>query len=349
MNKYLKSLNETTRRYFGILSEDFPEFLLDYIYTPEMQRISKISMSCGMDYTDLYRTAFFYSNLEHSVGVALIILHFTRDKKQTLAELFHDISNPAFKHCIDFLNGDPEKQESIEEYTTDILESSKEISRLLKRDKIKLEDVSDYKIYPIADNELPKLSADRLEYSFSTGFVQKPVWTLEEVGQVYNDIAIFKNEKGIDEVGFKSIKKAELFIDKVSQLWAIWKSNRNKIMMETYAEIFRLLGEQDLLKKEELYFLSEEEIIDKIKNCGVLKIEKAFENFSKANKILESEDPIPNKYCKSLKTKLRYIIPLVNYNGKISRVTDVSPKANKKIKNFLNYKTKKYVALDFEI
>ena len=43
-----------------------------------------------------------YSILEHSVGVALITWHFTRDKKQTLAALFHDISSPAFKHWPNF-------------------------------------------------------------------------------------------------------------------------------------------------------------------------------------------------------------------------------------------------------
>lgn len=54
--------------------------------------------------------------------------------------------SPTFKHCIDFLNGDAETQESTEQQP--------------------LEVISNYKIYPIADNETPKLSADRLEYTF---------------------------------------------------------------------------------------------------------------------------------------------------------------------------------------
>ena len=68
---------------------------------------------------------FFYSNLEHSIGVALIVWNFTKDKKQTLAGLFHDISTPVFKHCIDFLNGDYETQESTEELTTYMIKNSK--------------------------------------------------------------------------------------------------------------------------------------------------------------------------------------------------------------------------------
>lgn len=47
MNNYIESLNETVREYYSILSDEIPEFLYDYINTPEMQRIGKISISCG--------------------------------------------------------------------------------------------------------------------------------------------------------------------------------------------------------------------------------------------------------------------------------------------------------------
>ena len=76
--------------------------------------------------------------MDHSVGVALIIWNFTKDKKQTLAGLFHDIATPIFKHCIDFMNGDYETQESTEELTTCIIKNSKEIMALLERDNIYL-------------------------------------------------------------------------------------------------------------------------------------------------------------------------------------------------------------------
>ena len=38
MNTYLDTLNEEVRKYFKILSKEFPEFLNDYINTPEMQK-----------------------------------------------------------------------------------------------------------------------------------------------------------------------------------------------------------------------------------------------------------------------------------------------------------------------
>ena len=51
MNNYLENLDEEVREYFKILSPEFPEWLIEYIETPEMKRIHGISMNCGTDYS----------------------------------------------------------------------------------------------------------------------------------------------------------------------------------------------------------------------------------------------------------------------------------------------------------
>ena len=163
MTNYLENLNPTLKEYFSILSEDFPEFLFDYINTDVMLRQDKISISCGTYYSKMFDIKFWYSSLDHSIAVALIIWHFTNDKKQTLAGLFHDIATPCFKHCIDFLNNDSENQEFTENLTRSLILNSNEIMELLKKDNIDIDEIADYHIYPICDNDTPMLSADRLE------------------------------------------------------------------------------------------------------------------------------------------------------------------------------------------
>ena len=59
--------------YFKILSPEFPSWLYDYINTKEMLRQQYISVTCGTIYSDLFESDFFYSNLDHSVGVALVV------------------------------------------------------------------------------------------------------------------------------------------------------------------------------------------------------------------------------------------------------------------------------------
>lgn len=74
-----------------------------------MLKQSKISVSCGTIYSKMYKQMW-YSSLDHSIAVALIIWHFTKDRKQTLSGLFHDIATPVFKHSIDFMNKDYENK-----------------------------------------------------------------------------------------------------------------------------------------------------------------------------------------------------------------------------------------------
>lgn len=345
---YLNNLNNEVREYFKILSHDFPEWLLDYIDTPEMERISKISLSCGTDYTKVFNPTYFYSNLDHSVGVALIIWNFTKNKKQTLAGLFHDIATPVFKHVIDFLNNDHEKQESIEERTTEIIKNSKEIMSLLKRDGIKLEEVNDYKKYPVADNETPKLSADRFEYTFSSGLVFHRVWNLEDIRECYNNISVLTNEVGISELGFNDLKIGEKYISIISNLWPVWISNADKSVMQYLADTIKVMVNKKYLTIDDLYKYSEQEIIERILKCEDKYISESFIKFQNMTEVHDSDVEIKDKYCVSIKAKRRYINPIVKTNNKKDRIYNLSNKAKNDIDNYLKYETAKFAYFDFD-
>ena len=92
MSNYLNKINPIIKDYYKILSEDFPEFLYEYIETPRMQKQDRISCSCGTYYSKMYNIDLWYSSLEHSIAVALVIWHFTHDKKQTLSNFIWIIS-----------------------------------------------------------------------------------------------------------------------------------------------------------------------------------------------------------------------------------------------------------------
>jgi len=346
----LKSDKDFTDKYFRILSPVFPDFLNDYIETPALQRLKPNSISCGCNYTDMFDLKFKYSNLSHSIGVALIIWHFTGSKTQTLAGLFHDLANPSFKHCIDFMNGDHEKQTSIDERQEELLLASTEIQKLLKRDDVKTEDVVDYQLYPIADNETPQLSSDRLEYTLSNGYFWKPVWDFEDISEIYNDLTILKNENGVDELGFKSLKIAEKFIDGASQLWPLWIDEKDRATMQFIADTVAKVNKLGLISIDDLYEKSEDDLIKVIKSCGVRKIEKDFEIFQ--NLLPEnchgSETEVKDKYCRQIKAKRRYIIPLVKTKNGAKRIIDLSLEAKQQIDAYLNKEYAKYIYLDID-
>lgn len=346
----IKSLNDEMKQYLQILSPKFPEWLLEYIETPEMQRLDGIGRSCGTAYTKVYNDLYFVSTLSHSVGVALIIWHFTGDKKQTLAGLFHDIATPTFQHCIDFMNGDSEHQESTEERTEQTIRNSEKIMSLLNRDNIKVEEVSDYHIYPIADNDTPRLSADRFEYTFSGGLCQLKVFTLDEIKQYYNNIVVVKNEDGLDELAFKDADVCEKYINQIRVLWPRWVEDEDRLCMQFIADIMKSMSVKNYLTLDDMYKYSEADVINLIHTSGDTYLEKAFDNYCNATRdtVYKGDSPNENIYCTSTKGKMRYVNPLVADNSETARIADISASAKKDINAFLGMEMHQYVGFNFK-
>ena len=338
--KYIDSVDKRVLDYFNVLEPNFPEWLNDYIETKELLKQRYISVTCGKIYSNLFEIDFFFSSLDHSVAVALIVWHFTHDKKQTLSGLFHDIATPVFKHCVDFLNGDYMTQESTEDLTSKIISSSKEIMDLLKRDNIKLEEVDDYHIYPVADNDTPKLSADRFEYSLSNALLTYKLSNIDDIKKIYNDVILDKDEEGTLELSFKSKATALEFVKITSKLSIIYRDDKTRYSMQLIADIIKKLNEDKLITKEDLYNKKESEIIEIIENS---KYKDIFNIWKNAKNVKVSKEKPETVYFVHHGAKIRYIDPLVNKK----RISSISEEAKEEIDKNLSYDMNNYVYLDF--
>jgi len=336
---YLDKLDIRTKEYFKVLEPNFPEWLIDYINTSEMLKQQYISVTCGTIYSDLFLGNYFFSSLEHGIAVALIIWHFTHDKKQTLAGLFHDIATPVFKHCIDFLDGDYMMQESTEDLTRKIILDSNEIMNLLKRDNILLEEVDDYHKYPIADNDTPKLSADRLEYSLSNALFTYNLLDLDEIKEIYDDIVVGYDENNLDELSFKTKKVARKFVKVTSKLSIIYREDKTRYSMQFLADIIKGLCEDNKITREDLYKLKESEVIKIIENS---KYKDVYNIWKRCKKVKVSTLKPEDVYYVKCVVKVRYINPLVN--GK--RIYDICKIAKGMIDKNLLYDMSKYIYID---
>ena len=338
---YLENVDKRIIEYFNILEPEFPGWLNDFINTKELLSQRYISITCGTIYSNLFESDFFFSSLDHSVAVALIIWHFTHDKKQTLSGLFHDIATPAFKHCVDFLNGDYMTQESTEDLTTEIIKKSSEIVKLLERDNIKISEIDDYHIYPIADNDTPRLSADRLEYSLSNALFTYKLLDIESIKEIYNDIEIQKNEENELELAFKIKKIARKFVKVTSRLSIIYREDRTRYSMQFIADILKQLSNENKISKQDLYNLKESEVIDIIESS---KYNAIFNIWKNATKVKTSKEEPKDVYYVHHGAKIRYIDPLVN-GERISKICKI---AKSMINKNLSYDMNNYVYLDFK-
>ena len=358
-------------QYFEILCprEDYPPFLDRYIQLPIMQRLAGVGLLCGTDWTPLYKNRFYYSRLDHSKGVALIVWHFTHDKAQTIAGLLHDISTPVFSHVSDFRKGDALTQTATEEPTARIIRGDEALGRLLVEDRLNPEQVEDYHIYPIADNEIPQLSADRLEYMFPSGMALDGSWTMDEIRRCYNNLVILKNEDGVDELGFKSVEVAELYCEHFCMIGHILQLNENKLTLHMLGQIMNMAEKAGVVSESDFMTLSEKDVmgkLDRVVECpqsGPIEttiLARMYKTFRTMTNIEHTNQPLPEDqyFCVNLKVKQRYINPLVvvapnstvvsirpsDYSTtvKAMRLSEVSKKAHRIIKDFKAYSDTPY-------
>ena len=287
---YYDDISKEIKKYFSVLQFEYPEWLQKYINTKEMLHQKYISVTCGTIYSNLFESNFFFSSLDHSIAVALIIWHFTHDKKQTLAGLFHDIATPD----------------------------------------------------PIADNDTPKLSADRLEYSLSNALFTYNLLNLEDIKEIYNDIEIQQNEENEPELGFKTKKIARKFVSITSKLSIIYREDRTRYSMQFIADVLKKLISENKLSIEDLYVLKESQIISIIENS---KYKNVFAIWKNAKKVKVSKDMPKNVYFVNHGAKVRYINPL--FNGE--RMSNACKIAKKMIDKNLSYDMNNYIYLDFKL
>ncbi|MCL1835566.1 MAG: hypothetical protein FWG48_05330 [Oscillospiraceae bacterium] len=321
-------------QHLHIYSKQTPELIERLARTPAMLRLADVGMHCGCEYSGnpLYaQAAEPYSRLSHSIGVAGIVWDFTGDIHQAVAGLLHDISTPVFAHTIDFMNGDHIAQESTEASTAAFIESSKEIISLLRERSIRVEDVCDYHRYPVADNDTPMLSADRLEYTIGNAcsIYHEPIGLLREI---YDDLTVATNESGTEELCFRSLEHALRFARIALRNSRFYVTDEDRYNMQFLAEIIRSALDAGVIEPGDLH-TTEREVIGKLKrDAGTCK---AWEEYCAISEVSSSAEMPEGRRAYKVFAKKRYIDPLVTTAGGSIRVSQADDAMRGEIEFFL--------------
>jgi HD superfamily phosphohydrolase len=328
--------------YTSIYTKEIPVLSEQLAHTSEMRRLSDIGMHCGCEYAkfpiyQMENTP--YTRFIHSVGVSMIVWNFTHDIRQAIAGLLHDIATPVFAHTIDFLQGDHLTQESTEDKTVSFIENSGEITDLLKQHHIRIEDVSDYHKYPIADNDTPMLSADRLEYTIGNGFCLYSM-KLINLNGIYKDLTVAQNEHGIEELCFQSVDTAKKFTEISLRNSRFFVSDEDRFSMQYLADIIRFAVDNGILVPGDLY-LTEKEVIKKLTQDKELS--KRWKNYTDISAVATSTEKQENQYSVNVSAKMRYIDPLVLMGNTTKRLTEIDIGIRDQIHTFLNTDFNKWI------
>ena len=278
-----------------IYHEDIPAFLQAAADTPPMQRLKGVGMNCGCEYTSfpLFAPWQPYSRFDHSVGAALITWHFTADPKQAMAALLHDVATPVFSHVVDFLRGDYEKQESTEVGTREMILFSREILAVCQKYGIDPESITDYHRYPIADNDSPRLSADRLEYTLGN-IVNFGFGSAETVKAYYENLQATDTE-----LVFRDASLACAFAADALKCSRVYVSDEDRYSMQLLSEILAEAIRTGVVLPEDLY-LQEKDVIARLEASP---LRKRWQEFQALRRV------VPSQNGRVIPAKKRYIDP----------------------------------------
>lgn len=301
-----------------IYHPEMPAFLAPFLALPELERLRQVGMNCGCEYTAFPR----FQNLpessryHHSLGAARITWHFTRETAPTLAALFHDIATPVFAHTVDFLRGDYLQQEATEDGTGELLRRSEALTKLLAQLGLTIADVEDYHRYPVADNDAPRLSADRLEYTLRN-ILHYRFGTRSDLRRFYSDLCVTA-EDGAPELAFRALDTARDFAFAALRCSEIYVSPEDRYAMQRLSELLGMAIARGVLAPEDLYGV-EPDVIKKLEADPVTA--RAWSAYCALHEMIADESA-PEADRRIVKAKKRCIDPWVIGQGRLSEIDE---------------------------
>ena len=281
--------------------------LLELLKCPSILRLKNISQFGIPD--KYYRIFKNYSRYEHSVGVMILLRKLGATLEEQIAGLLHDVSVLAFSHISDwvFANG----RDGVEDYHDTIHEKfikRTELPKILERFNFSLERILNLENFSLLEKEIPDLCADRVDYALrelNPKIVRDCIRSLVN----FNGEIIFNNKKSAFDfaVNFLELQTKHWGRHEAMARYHLF-SNALKIALDE-----NILSEKDFYKDEPFVLKKFEKTQDKtIKE--LLKILK--------NKELKVKNNLGRKIVK----KFRYVNPKVISDGKLVRLSKLTPK-----------------------
>jgi hypothetical protein len=209
-------------------------------------------------------------------------------------------------------------QESTEAGTRAIIEGDEALQRVLRAHGLVTDDVCDYHIYPIADNDSPRLSADRLEYTLGN-LLNYRIRTIDEVKAFYADLSVGTNENGVPELVFSDAKIAEDFAFASLECSKIYVSDEDRYAMQMLSELLRDAIAADVLSEADLS-LTEPQAITAL--LGDKRTAAAWNRFTAYHSMRSAKEPAGEGQWRRIAAKKRYIDPLIAGVGRVSAYSE---------------------------
>ncbi len=253
-------------RVYGDVTIEDPDFLA-LIRCPTFQRLKGIRQAGPSAFAFPFKTV---TRFEHSLGVLTLLERLGADRRQRVAGLLHDISHTAFSHAVDFIFHSDE-QDYHEKLKPEFLRRN-DVATVLKRMGYSPAEFYDDSIYPILEQPLPLLCADRLDYFLRDSLVCG-VSTPESVSRTLAHVTVVE-----DRIAFTDAHVARDAVERFAEMNRhFWAGDTESFIYNEFAdalsEAFRIgiLREADLLHDDA-------HVLSRLKASRNARIVEAMEN-----------------------------------------------------------------------
>ncbi len=283
--------------------------LIELINSLEMQRLKNISQF-GMP--DEYYHKKGFSRYEHSIGVFLLLRKLGASLKEQIVGLLHDASHTAFSHVIDWVVGDPSKEDYQDNRHLEFIRNSS-VASILKRNGFVIEEIADLHSFHLLDYSAPDLCADRIDYTLREIALEG---SFEDINRILGGIIVFNGR-----IIFNNVDSAFIFSNYYAKFnREHWANNEAKTRYHILAEVLRTALSKNILSVKDIEEKEDYEILRLLEDCGNEQIIEELKLLKRGFKINKNS----GEGSFFLKKKFRYVDPLVFHNEQVLRLSTIN-------------------------
>ena len=282
--------------------------LIELIQSKVLSRLEGISQ---YGIPDKYYFKENFNRFEHSIGVMILLRKLGAGIEEQLAGLIHDISQFSFSHISDWVFADGHKgNESYHDTLHDSFVSKTEIPEILSSHGFSIKRLLDESNFPLLENNLPDICADRIDYSLRE---LSHDGDTKLVAQILQGIKS-KNKK----IYFNDKKSALLFSNAFLNLQTThWASVKAVTSYSLFSRAFKIAVTYGLIEHDDFWNKSEDELIKILLKSGNKEILSTLSRLENGQ--------LDDKTGERVYKKFRYVDPFVITEKGLVRLSKLDP------------------------
>jgi hypothetical protein len=293
-------------RVYGDVSIEDPA-ILELIGCETFQRLKRIRQAgpsaISFPFKDVTR-------FEHSLGVYLLLQRLGAPRREQIAGVLHDISHTAFSHAVDFIF--TSQEQDYHEQIKPLMLDRPDVAQALARLGFEPHEFYDDSIYPLLEQPLPYLCADRLDYFLRDGTTCGVV-NREFVQRILHHMTVIDSRIALTRVDVA--REAVALFETMNHKW--WAGPVEAFIYNEFADAMREGLRIGVLELDDL-LTDDAVVLAKLESTDNPQIAQ------KLDRIRHLSADCTSGYLPRTVPKARWLDPSVQTNGTIHRLSTIS-------------------------